>query len=51
MRSKIGEPGVLSVAKDCGDGSEKSDVLFEVEASAGSFCVPWELREIAANLG
>lgn len=51
MRSKIRERGLLSVPKDRRGSSEKTKLLFEAVASAVSYCVHWELREIAANLG
>lgn len=50
-RSKIGERGLLGVPKDCKGSREKTKLLFEAVDSAVSYCVHWELREIAANLG
>lgn len=51
MRSKIRERGLLGVPKDHRGSSEKTKLLFEAVASAVSYCVHWELKEIAANLG
>jgi len=51
MRSKIGECGLLGVPKDHRGSSEETKLLFEAVASAVSYCVRWELREVAANLG
>lgn len=51
MRSKIRERGLLGVPKDHRGSSETTKLLFEAVASAVSYCVHWELREIAASLG
>lgn len=50
MKSKVGERGLLGVPNDR-SSSSKTKLLFEAAASAVSYCVPWELREIAASLG
>lgn len=51
MRSKIRERGLLGVPEDHRSSSETTELLFEAAASAVSYCVHWELREIAASPG
>lgn len=51
MRSTIRERGLLGVPKDHRGSSKTTKLPFEAAASAVSYCVHWELREIATSPG